>query len=309
MIEEQMSDERVADGGAQSAEREADYRIADPVTDWVAERAYQVADGGQEAEDQIADDQVVDEENERAELVADQEAGWVADQVAEHIVDGITEIEQQIDRGTLVLLAAAAAAGSSSRHQAGKHTKVSVVSLVQVVDNSTGFQPTKEPKREEESQYSSIVKMTFDKRAEHHKKRQAAYQANKASTDGPIRSTTSSSEKEKEKRASLHKNNKLLTEYQRMSWVSVVTTPTTPALPGSVIRSISFHILVLILVRWSSSPGQEVVQHEIGILQQYVDVLPVQMHMPVMSRLTGARVLSVYLLRWCVRVPICHTSC
>jgi hypothetical protein len=158
MIEEQMSDERVADGGAQSAEREADYRIADPVTDWVAERAYQVADGGQEAEDQIADDQVVDEENERAELVADQEAGWVADQVAEHIVDGITEIEQQIDRGTLVLLAAAAAAGSSSRHQAGKHTKVSVVSLVQVVDNSTGFQPTKEPKREEESQYSSIVR-------------------------------------------------------------------------------------------------------------------------------------------------------
>jgi hypothetical protein len=48
MIEEQMSDERVADGEqsaerdqiiAERIEREADYRIADPVTDRVAERA------------------------------------------------------------------------------------------------------------------------------------------------------------------------------------------------------------------------------------------------------------------------------
>jgi hypothetical protein len=104
-------------------------------------------------------------------------------------------------------------AGSSSGQQQQQtssrqaHQGFSCQCLVQVGISSAGLQATKERMREEESQYS-IVKKTFDEQAEHHhKKRQGAYQANKAST-GP--STTS-------RRASLHKNNKLLTEYQRMS--------------------------------------------------------------------------------------------
>jgi hypothetical protein len=73
--------------------------------------------------------------------------------------------------------------------------------------------------------------VTFDEQAEHHhKKRQGAYQANKAST-GP--STTSS---EKEKRVAAQEQQ--VVDRVPTDVMSVVTTPTTPALPGSVIRSI-----------------------------------------------------------------------
>jgi hypothetical protein len=93
-----------------------------------------------------------------------------------------------------------------------------------------GLQATKERTREEESQYS-IVKMTFDEQAKHHhKKCQGAYQANKAST-GP---STTSSEKEKSVAA---QEQQQVVDRVPTDVMSVVTTPTTPALPGSVIRS------------------------------------------------------------------------
>jgi hypothetical protein len=93
-----------------------------------------------------------------------------------------------------------------------------------------GLQATKERTREEESQYS-IVKMTFDEQAKHHhKKCQGAYQANKAST-GP---STTSSEKEK----SVAAQEQQVVDQVPTDVMSVVTTPTTPALSGSVIRSI-----------------------------------------------------------------------
>jgi hypothetical protein len=128
-------------------------------------------------------------------------------------------------------------AGSSSGQQQQQtssrqaHQGFSCQCLVQVGISSAGLQATKERTREEESQYS-IVKMTFDEQAEHHhKKRQGAYQANKAST-GP--STTSSSEKEK----SVAAQEQQVVDRVPTDVMSVVTTPTTPALPGSVIRSI-----------------------------------------------------------------------
>jgi hypothetical protein len=127
-------------------------------------------------------------------------------------------------------------AGSSSGQQQQQtssrqaHQGFSCQCLVQVGISSAGLQATKERTREEESQYS-IVKMTFDEQAEHHhKKRQGAYQANKAST-GP--STTSSSEKEK----SVAAQEQQVVDRVPTDVMSVVTTPTTPALPGSVIRS------------------------------------------------------------------------
>jgi hypothetical protein len=73
------------------------------------------------------------------------------------------------------------------------------------------------------------AKMTFDERAEHHKKRQAAYAANKAST-GP--QTTP------ENAPGVTSPDATIVDRVPTDVMSVLTTPVAPAPPGSVIRNI-----------------------------------------------------------------------
>jgi hypothetical protein len=73
--------------------------------------------------------------------------------------------------------------------------------------------------------------MTFEERAEHHKKRQAVYAANKASTGPqtlPKESETQVAEQHQE----------VVVDKVPTDGMSIVTTATTPAPPGSVIHPI-----------------------------------------------------------------------
>jgi hypothetical protein len=73
--------------------------------------------------------------------------------------------------------------------------------------------------------------VTFEERAEHHKKPRAAYTTNKASTElqtSPKESKTQVAEQHQEQ----------VIDKVPTYGMSIVTTATTPARPGSVIRAI-----------------------------------------------------------------------
>ena len=73
--------------------------------------------------------------------------------------------------------------------------------------------------------------MTYEERAEHHKKRQAAYEANKANTAPPPSNPTSETVVREQQQEQV-------VDRVPTDVMSTVTTPATPAPPGSVIRSI-----------------------------------------------------------------------
>jgi hypothetical protein len=73
--------------------------------------------------------------------------------------------------------------------------------------------------------------MTFEERAHHHKKRRAAYSANKART-GPETSPTAS------ETAVAKQHQEQVVDRVPTDGISTLTTPATPAPPGSVIRAI-----------------------------------------------------------------------